>query len=1183
MRFLLFFSILVFLTKTFPAFGQAGEVDISFNGDLINYGIGPNEAVMSIAALPDGKFILGGFFREYNGTTQAGLVKVNEDGSIDSNFDIGTGLEGDYNSAVPYKIIVGEDSKILIVGSFQYYNGIPRKNIAQINADGSLDLSFNTGLGPDTSVIDAVLQEDGKIIIIGYFSEFDGHKVNGIARINQDGSFDETFHGPQFRFLPGGNSIGTINKINIQNDGKTLISGYFNQVNGNTLNGIARLNPDGSLDLSFNPDLGDRSIIKDLILLKDGKFLASGNFRNKDGNIKFSLARFMPDGNFDINFTVPFWEDTKVAKLAVDEIGRILVGLEIKDEEDVGFVAYTAVKLERLDPNGNLDQTFNPDFKTPENGDNFIFEIALGINGNILVGVQFWDFPDPYAQFMLALDENGFLDSNFNPSPGANSPIDAMALDQEGKILIGGQFTRYQGKQAKGIARLLPDGELDTLFNTGLGFNQRFQCLAVQEDGRILVGGFFTEFDGIPINRIARLNNNGSIDQSFDPGQGANGFVSDIQIQKDGKILLGGLFSKFNGLNKANLIRLNPDGSIDESFELDLGFRIDVYKIVILENGKILAGGGWGGLVRLHQNGSLDNTFNTMASFSSIGIGGFEIQPNGKLLAFGSFRIGTSLTLYSVVRLNQNGSFDASFSPISHPIPIITSIALQSDGKVLIGGRIFEGNGMNLLRFNSDGKSDNTLDASSGPYSTINSILLQRDGKILIAGDFTLVNNINRFRIARLLNDVDCNLELKANDGITLTLDKNGKARLTPEMVDEGSCSTCGPVKLFLSKCDFTCEDLGEQTVEFKVTDKKGNVEKVQIKVTVEDEISPTTTIENQSFVWIIQSGDTFTMPDFRSIIGASDNCSFEVKQTPAPGTQFKRPQISQIHFEVIDNSGNVTPAQIGFTLLVFKCLEQDNNARIKVNSELGIVSIPWNTSLEEAVRKGLQFEVGSDQATIKKIIWTSNGYNRLTPGDYRLNASFKNTFIEEMDPSIDVILRVRNKPLAEDISINNNVIQRNVSKNEIIGKLQTKDKADDIHTYSMQTHPDFYIEKDVLIWKGNGTPSFETTLTVHSLDRAGQSISREIVLQRELSKINELLIYPNPTFGNLNLELKLSERANVWLRIFDVQGKLVWENSYENKTSFHEVIDWNSYRPGMYSIQVNDGFSIKSYRFVKK
>jgi uncharacterized delta-60 repeat protein len=730
----------------------------------------------------------------------------------------------------------------------------------------------------------------------------------------------------------------------------------------------------------------------------------------------------------------------------------------------------------------------------------------------------------------------------------------------------------------------LPDGKLDKGFDPGEGLNSSITCILEDNEGKILIGGFFSEFNGFPIRRIARLNQDGTLDSSFDPVSGALISVNTIAIQSDGKILVGG------NVNKP-LVRLNPDGSLDHTFNLDPRYKSDVRKIIVQKNGNILVGGQYFGgmdlpiigLARLNYDGSLDESFNPYVQLKSASIQGFEVQEDGKILAFGEFQLNDGSRNFRLARFNQDGAIDSSFNPDSKINALrITTLAIQPDGRVLVGAV----NSTTLYRINSNGEIDSTF----GPvkvgvsYRWVFSVLLQKDNKILLAGDFKEVNDIIRIRIARLLNDIEetCKIEVKVNNEYILILDKNGKARLTTAMVDLGSGSTCGPVKLEIDKCDFTCADIGKQLVKFSVTDNKGNTQSKTINVTIKDESKPTVGIGQQSFVWIMQSGDTFTLPDFRPFIGAADNCSFDIQQTPVAGTQFKKPTNTTICFDVMDPSGNKITVHIGFTLVVFEKFNLNIRDRLSNEVKPGIISIPWNTSLEQAIRQGVRFEEGNNLEIAKKIIWRSSNYNQFAPGDHSLNATYENTFAKELNPSINFILRVENKPLAEDITINNNTVPRNVRQNEIIGKLETIDRVDQIHSYSMEPHPDFSLVKDVLVWQGAGIPDFETKLLIHSLDRAGQTISREIILQRKLSVINEVLIYPNPTFGKLNIEIKLLEMTNIWMSIYDSQGKLIWEQYLEDKYSFIQQIDWSGYPSGMYLLHVYDGISEKSCRFIK-
>ena len=134
------------------------------------------------------------------------------------------------------------------------------------------------------------------------------------------------------------------------------------------------------------------------------------------------------------------------------------------------------------------------------------------------------------------------LDATFDPGAGANSIIHSVAIQSDDKILIGGDFTTYDGTSRNHIARLNADGSLDTGFDPGAGANNGVRSVALDADGKILIGGFFREYDGTAINRIARLNADGSLDAGFDPGAGANDGIESVAIQADGKILLGGFF-----------------------------------------------------------------------------------------------------------------------------------------------------------------------------------------------------------------------------------------------------------------------------------------------------------------------------------------------------------------------------------------------------------------------------------------------------------------------------------------------------------------------------------------------------------------------------------------------------------------------------------------------------------------
>lgn len=183
----------------------------------------------------------------------------------------------------------------------------------------------------------------------------------------------------------------------------------------------------------------------------------------------------------------------------------------------------------------------------------------------------------------------GSLDQSFNVGTGTNGSVYASAIQSDGKIVLGGGFNTYNGIFTGGITRLNSDGTIDGTFNSNnIGANGSIYAIKIQNDGKIVIGGDFTSYNGITVGRIARLNPNGTLDLSFNQsGSGASGFISTIAIQADGKVIIGGGFTAFNGLPHNCIIRLNgSDGSIDGSFNTGTGANHFVLTIALQTDGK---------------------------------------------------------------------------------------------------------------------------------------------------------------------------------------------------------------------------------------------------------------------------------------------------------------------------------------------------------------------------------------------------------------------------------------------------------------------------------------------------------------------------------------------------------------------------------------------------------------------
>jgi uncharacterized delta-60 repeat protein/uncharacterized repeat protein (TIGR01451 family) len=353
-------------------------------------------------------------------------------------------------------------------------------------------------------------------------------------------------------------------------------------------------------------------------------------------------------------------------------------------------------------------------------------------------------------------------DITFNTGTGPSGyNVITTAIQSDGKIIIGGVFSKFNGAARNNIARLNPDGSLDAGFHVGTGANGGVITTAIQSDGKIIIGGVFSSFNGKARNCIARLNTDGSLDTSFRVGTGANSSVIAAKVQSDGKIIISGAFTEYNGISRNRIARLNTDGSLDVAFNVGTGADNDVWTISVQNDGKVIIGGDFTSydgtssnrIARLNTDGSLDAGFNI-----GIGANNFvetsSIQSDGKIIIGGGFFSFNGINSNNLARLNTDGSLDHSFNAAgTGPDNTVFTSVIQSDGKILIAGLIGEYNGKvrkGIARLNPDGRLDETFNQGTGANGAIYSISVQDDDKIIISGTFGTYNGITCNRIARL-------------------------------------------------------------------------------------------------------------------------------------------------------------------------------------------------------------------------------------------------------------------------------------------------------------------------------------------------------------------------------------------------------------------------------------------------
>ena len=323
----------------------------------------------------------------------------------------------------------------------------------------------------------------------------------------------------------------------VQPDGKTILAGYFSEVLGQPRNSIARLNPDGTLDAGFNPNVSGNVVC--VAVQGNGKILLGGSIVSVGGVARNYVARLNADGTLDEGFNPD--ANNWVYSLAVQEDGQILLGGAFTN---VGVTGRNHIA--RIAANGTLDAGFNP------NANGSVFNIVVQADGKILFGGGFTTLSGTARNYIARVDAAGTLDSGFNPNP--NNGTLCMAVQADGKILLSGLFTTVEGTTRNRIARVAADGTLDPGFNPNA--NDAVSSMAVQADGKILLGGNFTTLGGTVRNYVARVDAAGTLDTGFNPN--ASGYTH-AAVQADGKILLGGWFTTVGGVGRNLFARLLND------------------------------------------------------------------------------------------------------------------------------------------------------------------------------------------------------------------------------------------------------------------------------------------------------------------------------------------------------------------------------------------------------------------------------------------------------------------------------------------------------------------------------------------------------------------------------------------------------------------------------------------------
>lgn len=732
-----------------PLSAQVWKFDETFKPQILREGMSVN----AVARQPDGKIIVSGDFVEIGSVSRNRLARLHPDGSVDDSFDPGSGLAG----GLAFSLSLAADGKILLGGAFFEVNGVRRPHLARLLSDGKPDAAFNPGTGPNGTVRQLAVQQDGKVVIIGAFSEVNGISRSSLARLNADGNVDPTFDPA----VPVGQSERVeaylAEAVAVQPDGKFLVGGRFERESIGFFTGVVRFNSDGSLDKAFDTQVeGGSERILAIAVCDDGRIVIAGSFTNVNSLPRRNLARLLPDGSTDTTFDTGEIADRSVRTIAALADGSVVIGGSFTN-----VAGLPVGGLAKLTANGAVDPAFTLDASQGR----VVNAIIPVDQGRLQVGSTPLLSARQPASPLERLDATGARDSSFSYGTARSvGRVFSMVATPDDKIVLGGTFDWVNGTRRVGIARMRADGSLDESFNpVAVAVDQlpSVSLVAVQADSKVVFYSVAVATNGTRRHIIARLQGDGSLDSSFQSGEGPDNPVRALAITGDQRIVVGGDFRYFDSQNANAIVRLLPDGSLDGTFVPTLQSNAIVTGVAPVADGKVvISGARFGpapgdGLFRLEANGSFDSTFRP-PSLSPGAPSALAMTPDGGILVSGFFSdLPNHSGLCTVVRLTANGELETAFDPSAGAGDRIISVAPLPDGGIVFSREPMQERNLRRATIGyttPDGILVADALAGVGLYDLVLRLLPRSDGSVVVAGFFSTVGGKTWYGIARVVH-----------------------------------------------------------------------------------------------------------------------------------------------------------------------------------------------------------------------------------------------------------------------------------------------------------------------------------------------------------------------------------------------------------------------------------------------
>ncbi len=712
--------------KNLYALNDEGKYDPTFNSQLnMNFNSSGLKTVRALNAQSNGKIIAGGSFHvSINGEEYTGIVRLMPNGDIDPTFSSVAGiLANTFNNAsgLINCILVDENDNIYIAGKFEKYRNNLVKNIVKLNSDGSIDTSFDAGQLISGEIFTMVLQDDGKLLVGGYFTEQGQSTYKNLVRLNTNGTKDNTFNtGSGFDY-----TVKTI----LKDGNKYWIGGDFNSYNGTATPHMCLMSEDATLDNSFNITNGFNTSVMDIKKLSNGKLMVVGRFSefnnefanhtimlNLDGTKESSYDNSTPINNASF---IQAWEEVRSC-METGNNQLVFTG---------SFNGYDGVYrggFLRLDFEGNSTISNYPSgLSQYANAVKTTNDDKMYVGCSNLSSGSYYKGEEIHGLFRI--EANGNLDSTFQITMNTSAVVEHIATLSNNNVLVLGSFSTINGQSCNRFAILKNDGALIDDWVSGNGFNASAYTYSVLPDDKLLIGGGFTQVNNQPMNYLVRLNADGTIDNTFSIGTGFNSFVSNVKLLSDGKIFVRGDFSSYDGQSTGNIVLLNSDGTFHSTHYYLSNLNTTIYRLDVYDDGRILVGG------------------EDIISYNN--------QPCAK-----------------IIRINADGTLDPSFNFVQ---PNDLDVINPSAFKIQSDGMIYVNNTTNFIKLNNDGSINEGFEYWHKSDRYISSFDFLSNGKIIAVGSFLTFANIHRGSLAVINNcntAIDVEMIAQDNEFLTCTI-----------------------------------------------------------------------------------------------------------------------------------------------------------------------------------------------------------------------------------------------------------------------------------------------------------------------------------------------------------------------------------------------------------------------------